>query len=40
MKDFAPLLTHFQDFAKNKNMNTEQTAITRMQELDKVKENF
>lgn len=40
MKDYAPLLTHFHDFAKNKNMSTEQSAIARMQVLDKVKEDF
>lgn len=40
MKDYAPLLTHFHDFAKKNNMDTEQSAIARMQVLDKVKEDF
>ena len=40
MQSYSALLTHFDDFAKSKNLNTEQTATSRMRELDKVKESF
>ena len=40
MKEYAPLLAHFDDVAKSKNLSTENTANSKMQELDKVKEGF
>lgn len=40
MKDYHPLLTHFDEIAKKHNINTNDSATTKMGQLDKLKEDF
>lgn len=40
MKDYGPLLTHFDEIAKKNNLSTQKSAVTKMRELDQLKEDF
>ncbi len=40
MKDYGPLLNHFEDVAKKSNLTSDKSVVKKMRELDKMKEDF
>ncbi len=40
MKDYGPLLNHFEEVANKSNLASDKSAVKKMRELDKVKEDF